>query len=722
MPHPDQATEHLSYCRMCGGLCGMRLYVKDGRLVGARGDKAHPMTRGYACIKGLQVSDLYHGEGRLLHSQKRQRDGSHRPIASEQALDEIAAKLDEICRRHGPEAMALYKGTQKHLNTSANQMLPAFVNAVGTPSVFSTLTIDQSAKQITALRMGAWAGGRPHAHDCDVVMLIGVNPLVSLLPVPGLFVTNPTKEIKAARQRGTRFIVIDPRRTETARYADVFLQPYPGQDPAIAAGLLRIILTNGWHDEDFCRRYVAGLDQLRAAVERFTPEHVAERAGIRADDLVAAARLFARDAERSVAASGTGPDMSPRSNLAEHLIEALNVVCGRFLRAGERVRNPGVLRARTPKRAEVIAPTRPWETGRKSRVGGYGTLLGEMMSGVLADEILAPGDGQIRAVINIAGNPVSVVPDTQKAERAFKSLELLVSIDPHMSTTARLSHYVIAPRLGYERPDIPFLLDSGYPEPFSQYTQAIIEPPADSDVMEDWYFFWGVAKRMGLALEYEGTPLDMDTPPTTEALLELAAGNAQVPLAEIRRHPRGAVFDLPEQLVEPGQNDARFDIMPADVREELGEVAAERTHHGAYVSHGKTFSHLLAVRRLRDVKNTSWHKVPELHRRVPFNHAFMNPQDMTEHGLNDGDTVSIVSDHGRIPAIVKADATLRDGVVSMAHGFGELTEDKAAYEAAGANTNLLISNTTHVEAINAMPRMSAIPVNILKESTGSDHR
>ena len=191
---------------------------------------------------------------------------------------------------------------------------------------------------------------------------------------------------------------------------------------------------------------------LRRAVESFTPEYVGKRAGLARGQLRQAAELFAHNAKRGAAIAGTGPDMAQHSNLAEHLIECLNVVCGRYLREGERVPNPGVLMPRQPRRARVIAPRRSWESGHKSRIRGVGMLFGEMMAGIMADEILVPGKGQIKAIIVDGGNPVNSLPDQRKTVQALSSLELLVTIDPVMSNTAKLSHYILPPSCSTNAP------------------------------------------------------------------------------------------------------------------------------------------------------------------------------------------------------------------------------------------------------------------------------
>ena len=344
------------------------------------------------------------------------------------------------------------------------------------------MTIDQSAKWVTDGRLGRWAAGRPVFEEADVWLLCGTNPLVSLQgAMLGMPCHDPVKRLKAARERGMKLIVIDPVETQTAKLADLFLQPIPGEDPALFAAIIRHVLEQGWQDHAFCARYVNGVDALRAAVAPFTLDYAAERCGVPAEKIRRAAELFANQSRTGMASGGTGPDMAPDSNLAEHLIEVLNVICGRFPKAGERVGNPGVLHAARERRAEVIPPRRSWRHGARSRIGEYGTLYGQMMSATLADEILLEGEGQIRALICAGANPAGALPDQKKAVRALRSLELLVTAEPQMNHTARLAHYVFAPKLALERPDHTYFLESIAlnSESFAQYTPAVLQPPAE---------------------------------------------------------------------------------------------------------------------------------------------------------------------------------------------------------------------------------------------------
>jgi anaerobic selenocysteine-containing dehydrogenase len=701
--------EARSYCRICGGLCGMRISVDDeDRIVAIKPDRDHPITQGYACSKGIDAVELHQGPTRLLHPLKRQPDGSFARIGLEQALDEIAERLGLILERDGPGSLATYRGTPNWFQVIATQFLPAWLRSLGGWKYFGSYTIDQSAKWVTMERLGYWAGGRLTFGQSDVWLFGGTNPLVSL-GTPALLI-NPPRSLKAAKDRGLKLIVIDPRRTETASRADVHLQIRPGEDPTVVAGLLNVILLRGWHDAIFCEQHVAGVDELRNAVAPFTPDYVAKRAGIEAAQLIRAAELFAGEGRRGAAATGTGPCMSPRSNLSEHLYECLNVVCGRYPRAGEIVSNPGVLAPRVPRIAKAVSPSRPWETGYRSRVRGMGMMFGEMMTGVLPEEILTPGADQIRALFVAGGNPAGASPDTNAMFRALSSLELLVTIDPLMSATARLSHYVLPPLLMYEIPAVP-CLDMEllyYSRPYAQYTPAIVKPPKGSEVADESYIFWSLSKRMRRPIEFRGVKLELDVPPTLDSLLGILLRDSQVPFEELKRQPIGKYFDVPPQVVEPcdAEDGGRFHVMPPDVEAELAQV---RQEHVSNIT--GDYTHMLVCRRMREVNNTM-RDLPSIRRRHKYNPAYMAPADMAALGILAGERIEIISANGQIPAIVAADEGLKPGTISMTHAWGGLPGENLPYETEGSNPSMLIRMDDVFESINAMPRMSAIPVNI----------
>jgi anaerobic selenocysteine-containing dehydrogenase len=707
--------EARSFCRICMGTCGMVLTLDDhGHLTDIRGDRDDPQTRGFACFKGLRAPDAHNNPARVLRPLKRLSDGTRIEIPLEQALDEIAEKLLRIRAANGPSAIAGYKGGGAFFTASAVVMLNEFLHTLGSPKTFSSATIDQSAKAVAAGRIGSWLPGKLPNHLCDVMLLIGTNPLVSVNPP--FDCRNPVKRMKEARERGMKLIVIDPRRTETAQFADLLIQPLPGEDPTLIAGIIREMLSNRWYDAAFCEDNVADLELLREAVEPFTLDYVATRADVPAAQVTEAARLLGGAGLKALAGSSTGPDMGPHSNLAEHLIETINVLTGAFIREGEPVPNPGAILPRYPRPAQVSPADRPWEHGPISRIDGSGSMMDEMMTGVMADEILTPGDGQVRALIVHGGNPASAVPDQAKIVRALRSLDLLVCIEPIMTISAELADYVLPPFLQYERADLHFWLYESMiyrDAPYARYTPAIVQAPEGSELVDDWYIFWSLAKRMGLALTYLGEPLDMTTTPSTDALLAIVARNSAMPFDELMQRTHGAVVDETPQYAEPRHPgwEGRFTIMPPDVQHELASVLSD------FDAAEADLDYRLAVRRLRETMNSAGRDLARTRQRQPFNRAYINPEDLAAHGIAVGDEVSIRSKHGSIVAVAEADPTLRSRVVSIAHGFGGLPDvgGNSGYYQNGVSTNLLLGDARR-ETINAMPQMTGIPISLSRVS------
>lgn len=445
----------------------------------------------------------------------------------------------------------------------------------------------------------------------------------------------------------------------------------------------------------------------------FTPERVAAQAGISAADLRATAELFALQSRRGGVNTGTGPNMAPRSNLSEHLIQCIEVVCGRFKRPGDRVTNADPLGIQQDYFAEVVPPFAPWDLSPPSRIRGVGNLFGEKLTGTLAEEILTPGPGQIRAMIVDGANIANSVPGKADIVAALKSLELLVVIDPGLTPTAQLADYVIAPKLQFERDDLPLTLGINlHMDSWVQYTPAIVPPPAGSEVVDDWYIFWSIAKRMGLALNYGETLLDMETPPTTNALLAIGMQHAALSFDELVERPGHIAVDpVPPRIVQPARsgNNARLRVNPEGVLDELSDVAREMA-----LGEMPAFDFRLQSRRMRDVNGSIGMQAPSIRHRNPRNPLHMHPIDMARLGLEPATPVEVVSADGRIRAVVQPDDSLRERVVSMSHNWGSLEEDPEDWTMVGSSTNALISPTNNYEALNAMPRMSAIPVNVAR--------
>jgi anaerobic selenocysteine-containing dehydrogenase len=706
-----------SFCRNCSALCSMELTIEDDKLIAAVGDATASPYGGYMCVKGLASIDFHNGaENRLLSSLKCDVSGKFAEISASQAMDEIARKLAALIAEHGPRSVAFYHGTGAYRSLLGGLLERSLVSTIGSPNFFSTMTIDQSAKWVTAGRMGVMASGKPSTRDIDLGVLVGNNPLVShqTYPFGPGECGAPGKSFVNAKGRGARIVVIDPRRTETARYADLLIQPLPGHDAALFASIAHILLRDGSYNRAFCDRFVTQIDQLRHAVAPFTPERVAKRADVPVEQIELVAKWLG-EARRPFVGSGTGPSMSAHSNLNDHMIETVNALVGGYRRAGDLVHNPGTLKPRVT--VETVVPAgRSWERGVKCRTADIGALFGEFPTALLPQEIVVPGPDKIRALIVFGGNPAMGLGDPDIAVPAFKDLELLVSLDARMNETAALSHYVIATSQHFERHDVTVAGDSLYPEAFAQYAPPVVSKPPGT--IHDWEFFWGVASRMRLpltlkywnyGLTYDAIPgglkLDLERAPEPEDLIRYLCSHGDVTFEDLKANPSGVRPNRPAAYVQASDdNGARLQLCPPDVAAELQVVLHEEPDC--------RFKYRLTSRRILEAMNSAYRDAPRTKKKYPLNWAYMNPGDLKEEGIEENAVVEIQSESGRILGVAKADPRVRSGVLSMAHLYGSLEPSTCPLKQRGSHTGRLTSLERYLEPINFMPRFSGIPVNV----------
>ncbi|RAV11310.1 molybdopterin dinucleotide-binding protein [Mycolicibacterium sp. GF69] len=721
-------------CRICSAHCGVLATVTDGKLTKVTGDPDNPMFKGYSCAKGRALPEIHNNPHRLLHSQKRQPDGTYASIDAEVAMDEIATRLQDLIATHGPRSVALYLGTNGLPYPASALTANAFIRAIESPMFFTANTIDQPGKQIALAAHGHWLGGDVDFREADSWMLIGTNPLVSKsIGIPG---QNPSQTLKAAIDRGMKLIVIDPRRSQTAARAAIHIQPRPGEDAVIVAGIINIIIGENLCDWQFLAENVGGFDKLAEAVSAFTPSYVAERADIPAQQLIDAARLFASYGHRGgMVNGGTGANMAMHGNLLEYLCLCLTTICGRWQRAGQRVTRPNTLMPAYTAKAQPHPPYEGWGYGERLRVRGLTDAVCGMPTAALADEILLEGEGQVRALINVAGNPMAAWPDQRKTQRALESLELLVTLDTEMSLTSRLADYVIAPKMQMETPAMTqgselikyYAAGTGIPAAYAQYAPRVVDPPAGSDLVEEWQFFLGLAKRMGLQMWFvnffgggggrfmESPPvvlnLNGDTELTTEELFEQMCSTSRVPFDEVRRHPHGRIFDVDAVVAERDPDcDAKLDVGNAYMLDELAEVLAEDFRAARADS---AFPLRLIPRRHNNFMNSSGTNLPKLNLGKPYNPAYMHPDTITGLGLESGAAVMISSPHDSIPGVLEADDTLRTDVIAMHHAFGGLLAEDSEFRERGSNVGRLIATDVDYDRITGLPRQGNIPVNVV---------
>lgn len=700
-----------TFCRVCHAACPMEVDVQDNRVLAVRGVMDDPLFEGYTCIKGRQIPDQMADPKRVRTPLRRRPDGTFEETSSSAALDEIADRLREIIDVHGPRAVASYTGTGGYQNSVAVGAARAFHQGIDSVSFYTSVTIDQPAKGLAMFRLGGWEAGYHSFTDSDVHMAIGYNSMVSsYAPLGGLQGTNPFTVMRRRKAEGMKLIVIDPRRTELASFADIHLQIRPGQDTTLLAGMIRIVLDEGLQDHEFCERWMDQMGELEAAVDGFTLDLVAERTQLDPDDIVAATRMFAAG-PRGTAGTGTGPNMAAHSSLTEHMVVVLNTILGRVNREGDLLENGLLLYPEMPHRAQATPPRNP-ANGPEARIRDLRGYRGEMPAATLAEEILTPGDGQIRALIVSGGNPVVAFPDHELTMKAMEDLDLLVVIDYRMTPTAELADYVIAPTLPLERADVPHLMDRWFRAPYTNYTEPVVE--RDGDVLNEWEVFWELASRLGSTLPLPGGSPDMSVRPDTDEIIDRTYHGSRMPLDEVRANRRKVHLDK-KLVVEPADEgaSARFTPAPDDLMAELAEVLAETpdTFAGRDVS---AYPFRLVSRRLKHVLNSTGTELPGLARKGTTNPAYMNPADMRDLGLTSGDVIEISSPKSSLLGVVEEADDVKRGVISMAHSWGGRSTTDEKVREIGSPTCRLVSTDVGHDPVTGMVVSSAIPVAVAK--------
>ncbi len=715
-------STHKTFCRFCHVFCGLEVEVEAGRVVAVRGDRDNEVTRGYTCQKGRAEVERIHHPDRLLAPRRRDADG-WTTLSKEAALDEVADKLMRIVERHGPDAVAIYTGCGGHRTSAGGPwFVRRWLQALGSSRMYTSFTIDSPSLTIAGNRFfgGLVPCNLLDVERADCVMFVGTNPARS--HQLNMAQSSPSARIRDARQRGAKLIVLDPRKSEVARTADIHLQVKPGEDATVLAAMIKVILDRGLQDHAYVADYVSGVAALHEAVAPFDLAYAERRSGVPAESIEQAAITFA-EARTGGAVSGTGLHMAGHHNLTTQLVMTLNGLCGRYDRAGGMTRSEGALGHRfTPESGPILPGSQP-PVSRIRGISGINGIFGaydELPTNTLADEILTPGEGQIRALIVNGGNPALVFAEAERAGRALEELELLVVLDLFESATAHHADYVFGVRHPFERPDVSKLMDATYPFPFGQYTKALIDGPEET--LEEWEVFWELAARMGLPLRVGSLTAAMK--PSSDQLLDETYRHAQVPLAELRKHPSGFAFGerhlqaggvIPNMIGHP---DKKMAAGHPDVLAELRAVRAEEIIAGGGYAKGEDFAFRMITYRMPEVYCSQGQNLPSLARKRRYNPVLMNPDVMKERGLSDGDSVFVENEHGCVEGIVEASDQVGRGTIAFAFGWGNPADPRPVRER-GSNVQALTSAEARHDPVTGLALQSAIPVNVRPVASAS---
>ncbi len=653
MTNPPTRRTAFRACNLCEAICGLSIELERGqdgteRVVSIRGDERDPLSKGHICPKAIALRDVYDDPNRLKRPVKRVSD-AWTEIGWDEAFDLVAASLKSVQERHGRDSVGVYQGNPSVHNSGTMLTAPGFVKALGTRNRFSATSVDQLPHHLAALTMFGHPllMPIPDVDRTDLMLVLGANPVASngsLMTAPGM-----RDRLKGIQSRGGRVVVIDPRRTETALVADEHHFIRPGSDAFLLLSMVQTVLSEGLERVQEGGFY-AGLDELRRATEDFAPERVEARTGMGAETIRRLAREFAQT-PKAVAYGRIGLSTQAFGGLCQWLINALNAITGHLdAEGGSMFAQPALEMVRSREFEQVFDRAR-------SRVRDLPEFDGEFPVATLSEEILTPGDGQIRALVTSCGNPVLSTPNGAQLEKALKQLEFMVSVDIAINETTRHAHVILPPATGLETAHYDLIFHVFAARNTAKYSAPTL--PKAPGAKYDWEIFEELRNRLTGSSKAPRDPRD-------KIEIGLQRGPYGLSLADLEANPSGIDLGalrpcLKERILTP---DGRVQLAPELILNDLQRAARELENA---VPDGVLT--LIGRRELRS--NNSWmHHVSRLTRGEPRCTLMVHPTDAAAHGIRDGQPVSVVSRVGRISLPAQVTDAIMPGVVSIPHGYG----------------------------------------------------
>jgi anaerobic selenocysteine-containing dehydrogenase len=726
-------------CPLCEATCGLALDVDEaaGTVTKVRGDADDVFSHGFLCPKGVAIKELHDDPDRVRTPLLKQPDGRFAPVSWDEAFAEIDRRLPAVVAAGGRDSVAAYIGNPAAHSLAFLLYGKVLLKALGTKNIYSASTVDQYPKQAaSALMFGTGTTiAIPDLDRTDFLLCLGANPLAS----NGSLMTAPDARgrLRAIRARGGRIVVVDPRRSRTAQEADDHLAIRPGTDALLLMALLQVIFDEGLDSLGAADGLVAGLDEVRALAADFPPEAVAGPTGLDADTI----RRVARDLATAPSAAvygRIGTTTQAFGTTASWLIDVLNTVTGNLDAPGG---------AMFPKPSAGLSNTKG-EPGRgrgarfgrwASRVRGLGEVFGELPVACLAEEIDTPGEGQVRALITVAGNPVLSTPNSGRLAAALDDLDFMVSVDLYVNETTRHADVILPSPSPLEKAHFDFVFQGFAIRNYTNYSPPVLpRPEGFPDEWETVLRLVGVVTGQGPAADIAAIDefvvrdaigkevADPYSPwhgrDVEEALSDLAprVGTARLvdlmlrtgpyglTLADVEAQPHGIDLGplaprLPEVLRTPG---GRIELAPAAL---VADVA--RLHEALAAPTAELV--LIGRRHLRS--NNSWmHNLPMLVRGPERCTLHVHPDDAARLGLTDGGRATIRSRVGAVDAPVEVTDAIRPGVVSLPHGWGHDVAGvdlDVARAHAGTNSNVLTDEDV-VEPLTGTAVLNGIPVDV----------
>ena len=731
--------------------------MRGSEVVSVRGDAEDVFSRGFLCPKSQGLKQLHDDPDRLTRPLVR-RDGELVEASWEEAFAAVDAGLSRVLADGGRDAVAVYLG-----NPSAHSLGPtlygtAFVKALGSKNIYSASTVDQMPKQVAAgLMFGAGLSVPvPDVDRTDHLLILGANPLVS----NGSLLTAPDMRgrIRAIRERGGKVVVIDPRRSRTAHEASEHHFIRPGTDAHLLFAIVNVLLEEGLADPGPVAEHANGAKEIEARARPFSPDRVAAVCGIEAGEIRRIARELAA-ADRAAVYGRIGTTTQRFGTLASWLVDVINYLTGNLDREGGAM---WPLAAAGQRNSAGSGPTgKGVRTGRwASRVSGRPEVFGELPVVCLAEEIATPGDGRVRALVTIAGNPLVSTPDAAALGRAVAELDFIVSVDLYVNETTRHADVILPAPEPLAKAHYDTALYQLAIRSIANYSAPVIEAPGQLQEWEIMLRLAAIAAGQGPEADIGAwdelvigtligreiaTPGSRIESRSQEEIAEALAGRRGperildflvrvgpfgdgfgadpegLTMARLEASPHGIDLGpmrprLPDVLRTPS---GRIELAPPEIVADLPRLEAEL----ATEANGEIV--LIGRRQLRS--NNSWmHNLPALVKGKDRCTMHVHPDDAARLGLVDGGSARISSSAGELVAPVEVTADIMPGVVSIPHGWGhDAPGVRMAVAAAhpGVNSNLLAPVDVDVPSGNAV--LNGIPVRVTdyqreKNSTSLD--
>jgi anaerobic selenocysteine-containing dehydrogenase len=641
--------KHYRNCNLCEAICGVEITHEAGKILSIVGDKRDPFSRGHICPKAVALKDIYEDADRL-RGPVRKVDRGWQGIGWDEAFDETARRLREIQKQFGRDAVGVYQGNPSVHNLGTMVFSRELLKALKTRNNFSATSVDQLPHHFAS-----WAMlGHPFLipiPDIDrtrFFLIMGANPLAS----NGSLMTSPdiVNRLNAIRDRGGKIVLIDPRRTETARVADEHHFVRPGSDGYLLLAFVNVLFAEGLVDLGRLAEFTDGVDVMREVSARCTPEGTEKLTGIPSEDIKRIVREFVATGA-AVCYGRIGLSTQPFGGLCQWLINAINILTGNFDR-------PGGAMFTTPAFDLLMAAKGGEIHDRwRSRVRNLPEFMGELPVAAMAEEILTDGEGQIKALVTSCGNPVLSTPNGRRLDSALEKLEFMVSIDFYINETTRHADIILPPVTNLESSHYDIVFNTFAVRNTAKYSPPLFEK--DGEAKYDWEIFQELVHRLNGGEDFKAQP------PEVKLGMGLMFGPHRLPLDKLKEDPHGIDLGelqpcLPERLQMANK---RIDLAPQMLVADVDRLMPPADDDPDY-----PFS-LIGRRHLRDC-NSWMHNYEVLVKGKNRCTVMVNEADAAKIGIANGQSVTVSSRAGSIELPCEITDNIARGVVSIPHGYG----------------------------------------------------